>query len=259
MPDEQSIDCRPEDPLQRMKVEVFRRVIDQITTSIDERFSVNHPLIRDTACLDPRRFKEIVSDGIPRGSLDFIAKCITLSVTDLQDELVSFARDFESLSRILRQEFQDVQTTDQLASSIESESDTASGSECEKSDPSDTDEEACDLLVRNKVACTGCCRTCLLCCYRILNKYSLNATTYSNLFQAYEYLLTLSFTQISCERAFSKLKIVKTRLRSSMGNDKLEAFMLMSTEQDILDTITVDDIISRLAADSVVFSKLLVV
>ena len=190
MPDEQSIDCRPEDPLQRMKVEVFRRVIDQITTSIDERFSVNHPLIRDTACLDPRRFKEIVSDGIPRGSLDFIAKCITLSVTDLQDELVSFAREFESLSRTLRQEFQDVQTTDQLASSIESESDTASGSECEKSDPSDTDEEACDLLVRNKVACTGCCRTCLLCCYRILYKYSLNDTTYSNLFQAYEYLLT---------------------------------------------------------------------
>ena len=87
------------------------------------------------------------------------------------------------------------------------------------------------------------CRNCLLCCFRILFKYSLHASAYSNLFLVYKYLLTLSFTQVSCERAFSKLKIVKTRLRSSLSNELLETFMLMSIEKDLLSEISVDDII----------------
>lgn len=107
-------------------------------------------------------------------------------------------------------------------------------------------------------ACTGSCRNCLKCCYKILYRYSLNATAFSNLFLAYEYLLTLSFSQVSCERAFSKLKIVKTRLRSSLGNDKLETFMLMNCEKDVIESITLDEVITYMAKDSVVYSRMLV-
>ena len=60
----------------------------------------------------------------------------------------------------------------------------------------------------------------------------------------YEHMLTLSFTQVSCERAFSKLKQIKTRLRSNLANDKLEAVMLMTSEKDLLDDIAVHDIIA---------------
>ena len=69
------------------------------------------------------------------------------------------------------------------------------------------------VLQKGASACTGSCRNCLKCCYKILYRCSLNAIAFSNLFLAYEYLLTLSFLQVSCERAFSKLKIVKTRSR----------------------------------------------
>lgn len=107
--------------------------------------------------------------------------------------------------------------------------------------------------------CTGSCKRCLLCCYKILFRYCLNSSVYSNLFLAYEYLLTLSFSQVSCERAFSKLKIVKTRLRSSMTNDRLEAFLMMAIEKDILEQINISDIISYLASTSTTFAKMFIV
>ena len=80
----------------------------------------------------------------------------------------------------------------------------------------------------------------------------------TNLFVVYEHLLTLSFTQVSCERAFSKLKQIKTRLRSNLANDKLEAVMLMTSEKDLLDNITVHDIIAILAKRSSVLRQMLV-
>ena len=52
-------DERIDDPVDRYRVEVFRRVIAQITTSIVERFSNNHELVTDTVCVDPRRFQEL--------------------------------------------------------------------------------------------------------------------------------------------------------------------------------------------------------
>lgn len=36
--------------------------------------------------------------------------------------------------------------------------------------------------------------------------------TYSNMYAAMDYVLTLSVTQINCKRVFSKLKMIKIRL-----------------------------------------------
>ena len=56
------------------------------------------------------------------------------------------------------------------------------------------------------------------------------ATVYPDLVFAYKYLLTLSVSQVLCERSFSKLKFILNRLRSSLNQEHLEAFMLMSSE-----------------------------
>ena len=53
------------------------------------------------------------------------------------------------------------------------------------------------------------------------------------------------------------MKFIKTRLRCNLANEKLEVFMLMCSEKDLLDGITVDNIISILTKDSSVFAKLL--
>ena len=110
------------------------------------------------------------------------------------------------------------------------------------------------MEVDSRVAkCAGARKQCIACCYKVLHRYSLHASAFTNLYLAYQYLLTLSFFQISCERAFSKSKIIKTRLRASLGNDKLETFMLVSSEKDILDSITIDDLIHELVKDSQFF------
>jgi hypothetical protein len=53
-----------DDPVDSYRVEVFRRVIDQITTSIVERFSNNYELVTDTACVDPHRLQELRENGL---------------------------------------------------------------------------------------------------------------------------------------------------------------------------------------------------
>lgn len=74
---------------------------------------------------------------------------------------------------------------------------------------------------------------------------------------AYKFLLTLSITQVACERSFSTLKFVKNRLRSSLSQDNLEAFMLMCTEKEILMSISNDTVIDKVAETSALLRRLL--
>ena len=249
MPGEQASDMVAEDPI---VANDFRRVVDQITTSIDERFCQNGQLIKDTAYLDPRRLDEIVLSGVPENSLTKVAKITGVDPLSLKEELCCFARNFTVLSRSLPDESDDAVN---MTSSSEEE-----GSEEESSGNEDVDGSVGkNPVLRNRnAACKGNCKKCLACCHKILFKYSLNTSALTNLFVAYEHLLTLSFTQVSCERAFSKLKQIKTRLRSNLANDKLEAVMLMTSEKDLLDNITVQDIIAILAKGSSVLRQMLV-
>lgn len=81
---------------------------------------------------------------------------------------------------------------------------------------------------------TSCisCKNCAICVYHILSKYNLLTDAYHVIGLAYKFLLTLSFSQVACERTFSTLKFVKNRLRTTLTQEHLEAFMLMSTETE---------------------------
>jgi len=105
MPGEQAKDARPPDPITRFRVEVHHSVIDQITSSLEGRFTVNRAIILDTSCLDPRRFKELNDGGIPLGSLDKVAELAGIDATSLRSEFSVFARRYESLCNTLREEF----------------------------------------------------------------------------------------------------------------------------------------------------------
>ncbi|CAI6354574.1 unnamed protein product [Macrosiphum euphorbiae] len=58
-------------------------------------------------------------------------------------------------------------------------------------------------------------------------------TLFPNIYTILKRALTLPVGSVSTERNFSKLKLIKTRLRSAMGNDRLEGLMIMSCENDI--------------------------
>lgn len=81
--------------------------------------------------------------------------------------------------------------------------------------------------------------------------------SYNSIGLAYRFLLTLSVTQVACERSFSSLKLIKARIRSRIGEDRLESFMLMMCEYDIVSSIDNETIIDGIANHSNAYSKLL--
>ncbi len=82
-----------------------------------------------------------------------------------------------------------------------------------------------------EIRCKECplCNECSLCCYQILGRFNLMSNAYHLLGLAYKFLLTLSIPQVACECTLSMLKFIKTRLRSKLSQEHLEAFMLMAT------------------------------
>ena len=61
--------------------------------------------------------------------------------------------------------------------------------------------------------------------------------------------LTLPVTVASAERSFSKLKLIKNRLRSLMGQQKLADLAVMSIENDLTRKADLDDIIDSFAKE----------
>jgi hypothetical protein len=74
----------------------------------------------------------------------------------------------------------------------------------------------------------------------------------------YKFLLTLSITQVACERTFSTLKFVKNHLRILLTQKNLEGFILMATEKEIIMGLDQDDITDKKAAISELLHHLLV-
>ena len=158
----------------------------------------------------------------------------SLDRTAVFNELICFADSFDSL-------------IDSLSSS------------CDGFRYESEEEDEDEFGARTRQSDSPACKKCFGCCYSLLYDRNFHTSAFSNLFLVYEYLLTLSFTQVSCERAFSKLKIIKTRLRSSLSQERLEAFMLMSVERELLEKVNFQKIVDELVRDSVELKRLLVV
>lgn len=61
-------------------------------------------------------------------------------------------------------------------------------------------------------------------------------------------LLTIAVSIASCERSFSKLKLILSYLRASMGQDRLSDLALMSVEREALEKVDFDDVINQFAS-----------
>lgn len=80
---------------------------------------------------------------------------------------------------------------------------------------------------------------------------------YNELFEVYKFLLTIPLTQVTCERSFSKLKIIKTRLRSCLTQENLESLFLMNCERELLADITPDQVIDLMCEKSTEMLRML--
>lgn len=73
--------------------------------------------------------------------------------------------------------------------------------------------------------------------------YSGRETIYFNFFKAFQIFMAILVTSCTCERTFSKLSIVKTKLRSTMKQERLDGLLTMFIEQELAYNINVDEVI----------------
>lgn len=60
-------------------------------------------------------------------------------------------------------------------------------------------------------------------------------------------MLTIAVGVASCERSFSKLKLIKNYLRSTMGEERLTNLAILSIEHEVTDEVDFEDVISEFA------------
>nr|CAH7759974.1 unnamed protein product [Callosobruchus chinensis]CAH7765221.1 unnamed protein product [Callosobruchus chinensis] len=70
---------------------------------------------------------------------------------------------------------------------------------------------------------------------------------FPNLYVALRILLTLPVSVASGERSFSKLKIIKSYLRSSMTQERLVGLATISIEQEIAQNIDLNGLVATFA------------
>jgi hypothetical protein len=80
--------------------------------------------------------------------------------------------------------------------------------------------------------------------YKIMLGYQ---EVFPSILAAYEIVLTVGCSSASCERSFSALKLVKTYLRSTMKEDRLNGLSLMYIEKDV--KFTPHEVIEKFAQD----------
>ena len=73
--------------------------------------------------------------------------------------------------------------------------------------------------------------------------YLMMDSCFPNVWIAYKILLTIPVTVASAERSFSKLKLIKSYLRLTMSQDKLNGLAILSMEKHILEQIDFNSLI----------------
>lgn len=236
LPGENHVDIIHTSAKEAFRINTFYCVIDTVVNTMENRFLQHKTLYLDMAWFDPKRFTN--KEPLPPKALDKIAEILPeVNKGKLAEQLTSFADAWPKFSKpTIREDY-------------------------EEDDDTELDLSADDQDEEEKSTFTPCnstkCNSCLKCAYEVLFNYNMYSRQYSELFTVYKFLLTIPMTQVTCERVFSKLKIVKTRLRSTLSNDILETLLFMQSETDLLNTIDSDIIIDKLCQSSFEMRRLL--
>ncbi|KAL4100994.1 hypothetical protein QTP88_021015 [Uroleucon formosanum] len=146
--------------------------------------------------------------GLPENSLLKLSELTKTSVHVLTFELQQFAIQYDTITK----NFNDTFSKNDLSF------DNNSNSESE-------------LNIDHSLECNTC-NNCLRYAFNILYEIVQQSGSFNNIYLAYQFVLTLPCTQITCERIFSKVKNIKTKLRSLISQDIMEALLMINIERD---------------------------
>lgn len=250
LPGEISSDQFIINPIEKYKITVHNIVLDSIINKLNERFTKHGSLYSDLSILDPTNFNDInytmSKKAFTRLSDLIISFDKTATPENLRHELFDFKEKCSSIKYTVPE-------------SYDKNVDDNPDESCYESDPEPIKNQLI-LQGTSREKCTNSkqfCKNCPVCCYIVISKYNMHTNTYKSLYTAYKFLLILSVTQVACERSFSNLKIIKSRIRKSLSQDHLQAFMLMAIEKKTLQEVRNEEVKDTLAKSSPLMSKLL--
>lgn len=226
------------DFIERLQHEIDERILSQF----DDSESIHHEILylnpqstvetflTDENCVSLRKLCEINKISDENAAKDELKKFNSEFIQYLnRSELVSVLNDNNDLQNGSADE-------EELTLLIESESDA---------EETLADLKSVRVHSMNKNKCS-----CFECILEYISSKEDRLTKYGHIFKLYKYVATLPSTQVKCERDFSKLKLTKNRLRSSLGEKSLENLMLISAESKMFKKINLNNVIDEIIASS---------
>lgn len=239
--DETNSDDPINNPVVSYKVNTYFIIIDKVLTELKKRFQDNTiDIAKDLALLSPKLIYAMRKElSIPTDAFSSICENYKqfLNKDDILREYIQFIKSNAEIT--VSEKLPDfLHTTN---SSFEEES---------SCDESNQDNETDNDLTTKTIQYSGS----LLIMYKFFLLKGLKSV-FPNLYQVIQIGVTLPISSASTERSFSKLKIVKTRLRSTMTQNRLEDLLIISCESDI--SVQTENVVNNFAKRSSVLSKAL--
>jgi len=217
------------DPLKKFEVQTFNSVIDITLSQLKNRFdSTNIGSLKDLSLLSRRRIQEINKNpnALPQDSFEKLCLMYTTIDRDvLITEYLQFCYNFKEiessvlLPKTLHGSF--INCEDQN----NEECDIYYDYNIDMDDDNDEDRETREKSEQDKLNMASTLQIFKIFCTANL------ANVFPNLFYVLKLSVTLPVTSCCVERSFSKLKFIKTKLRTSMMQDRLEHLIKISCER----------------------------
>lgn len=81
----------------------------------------------------------------------------------------------------------------------------------------------------------------------VLDKLKPLQQCFTSLWTLMQLALTFPVSNAKCERSFSVLKLVKTHLRATMGQERLTSLGTISIEKSVIDALDLDAVVDKFA------------
>lgn len=114
----------------------------------------------------------------------------------------------------------------------------------------DEEETMANLQCTNTISMKNAKCFCFECVLKYISDNGDRKRKYMNIFKIFKYVLMLPSTQVKCERDFSRMKLIKTRLRSNLSETSLQNLLLISAESELFHQVSLEQIIDDLVAQS---------
>lgn len=238
--DELAIDETITEPTKKLRVEVFLSVLDSLCSQIEDRFPEKSlTMINKMSYFSHEGLLEVANE-LEKGQLLNTSNVDDLCLYyNIDSELI--LSELETFSSLYKVAYKEIDISDILHKHDNSSDGEMSSSQ--KEDTVQNEGTSSKKKRENERMADQWMKQGFIRPYRCIVQLS----SFPNLTVMYRILLSLAATSCSAERTMSRLKIVKNRLRSSMGDKWLSSLLILASEKDIFKAIPNDDIINQFA------------